>query len=179
MTTLAVYVDDDRVWLGADSLMTRGGMRANLREQKWFADPRDNRWMIGGCGSPKTTDLAFEAMKKNANPLKLAATIRDEMLRIGWVPDAENGTTPYFDSHFFVVTDGKAFHVEPGCEYTREIGLHDFLAIGTGSHFAEGAWAALQGVRGMEPNLAMKLTIDAAIKLDVYSGGQTSVQWFR
>lgn len=180
MTTICAMREPSvGVWIGADSMVCNTCTR-QYGAMKWIlSEP----WAIGVAGDLRVINL-LEARKDSllAEPpgaWTLLQRVRDAMLGDGIDPRSM-GDEPgvrNFGSDFIFAHPGGVWSAS-GEHSLVEIADGELWADGSGRGFALGA-GYLAARNGESPEACVRSALDAALRYDVHTGGETFVRLIR
>jgi len=174
MTVIAAVVGKTHIAIASDSLVCWGGLKATTTEvESTKLIPVGRSW-IGTSGE----DIYAFIMEDYLSGLKRKPTLTNEHAiftffnrlrgalkdRYHYTPKGDGGGFAEFEARFMIANPSGLYTVDQDLAITRH---KRFCAIGSGGWFALGALEVLSG----DPKETAIKAVEAAIKLDVYCGG--------
>lgn len=177
MTTLCAYQREPggSIWIGSDQQQSFGDT------SEWLCCPK---WRIlagfgafGAAGAAVAIELGELVLRgRPGSGREFGEMIRARCEEISWAPDCRSGEAPNRQASAMAVLGGQLWYIELGTGLAQEIPVGEFAAYGTGGDFALGAAHASMD---LDPGEILFRAIEAAIRYDVWSGGDPWIRELR
>lgn len=182
MTTIvALHTEDNGTFIGADSQLTYGGMRAGP-VMKWVTHP--SGWAAGAAGHYATItlmqDRADLLFRNLLTPDQFLERLRGVLHKSGFSPMAdEPGPITWGNMTVMLAHPTGLWDFDGTLSFYR-IPAGTIWAAGSGKEYAFGAGSALQGIERdlavtIPPEDLVQRSLRAAMERDVASGGNAWV----
>lgn len=183
MTVIVGLIDNETVYMGADTLMVNGFDTSHLAPSVPKVFHR-GPFLIGVTGMLRALQLVQFRLNpvietKPGGDIEFMVTdFVDELRRVlkeGGSAHEENGIEHTGDrddySRFLVGYRGHLYNVGP--DYHVRESTDDFAAIGSGEDFALGS---LHSTQGINPESRVTLAIEAAMRFNAGCGGDVRIE---
>jgi ATP-dependent protease HslVU (ClpYQ) peptidase subunit len=161
MSTVVGIVNENGVWMGADSAATtEGGESRNILFKKMF---RNKDYLFGITGSIRGGQVLFpEHFTPPKKVHELPDAIREQFREKGCIALASDDQTEVQLCNFLVGYKGKLYEILVDFAMNE---LCEYDAIGSGSSFAFGALYTIRNTN-LKPEQRIKIALRAATHFD-------------
>lgn len=177
MTIIAAYIskEENRVYIASDDVATSDTYKEHRQDPKIIKLPEDNpRMLIGFCGFYNVIQelrLATIIIPKNSRGITMLQFVRDQIRPILEPLASEEN----FIFDLLIAFDSKIFRI--AYDYTVAEVVGNYNAIGTGRDYAIGALYATDKNPLLSARDKLTIAIEAAIKNDLFSGGEPNIEY--
>lgn len=172
MTIICAQRVDGGVLIGSDSLVCGEGFLCPQGQKKWACT--DGGLWVGLSGHFRAMSLIKSIGADTADGF--VSDLRARIKEDDWsrVQDDDRGYPAIYCTYLIVVEENRVFHVH-GSGSVVDFG-DCFCAEGSGREYAYGAAYALRADCGPNPELVMRMAIEAACKYDPACGGDVFIR---